>query len=185
MSKRSIDKEFYPKAEAMMLAGMGQFQIVEELSKEYYDKKQIRNALDRIIRPEQKETLMKQKRLLSILGAFLLLVNIGAYLYSDGWATEHNVTNRSIDNFMLGVESLLAIGFVLEYFMKSSKITYRQHMFGASIFTLGNIGSMFSYMPAEVYVSILQLTLWVPLLILNIKWFTEERKESKEIDLNK
>lgn len=185
MPKKSIDKEFYPKAEALMLSGMGQFQIVEELSSEYYDKRQIRNALDRIILPEEKEKMMKKKRILSILGAFLLLINIGAYIFSDGWATPHNATSNSIDNFMLGVESLLAIGFVLECFMKSSKITYRQHMFGASIFTLGNIGSLFSYMTAEVYVSILQLTIWVPLLILNIKWFIEEKRESKEIGLSK
>ena len=179
MTKKSIDKELFPKAQEMMLAGMQPTEIVEKLSEEYYDKQQIRNALDRIILPDEMENLVKKKKLLSILGAVLLIINIVAYLYSDGWATPHNAKESSIDNLMLLAESFVAMGFAMEYFLKMSRITFKLHIFEASVFVIGNFVHLFYYMQAEVYLSMMQLAVWLPLLILNIKWLKEAKKESR------
>jgi hypothetical protein len=178
MTKKSIDKELFPKAQEMMLAGMQPTDIVEKLSEEYYDKQQIRNALDRMILPDEMENLVKKKKLLSILGAVLLVINIAAYLYSDGWATPHNATESSIDNLMLLAESFFAMGFAMEYFFKKNRITFKSHIFGSAVFVLGNFVNLFSYMQAEVYLSMMQLAVWLPLLILHIKWLKEAKKES-------
>lgn len=181
MFNKSVSKEFQEKAEELMLTGLEQHKIENELRKEYgwyFSSTQVGHNLDRIVHLKDRSEVAGQKKLLLMLSSLMFIINIVSYFYSDGWATPHNVTNRSLDLFDLRTESLAVLSMALSLFERRKKIRYKIYMLMSSIFIIENIGDLFSYMPAEAFLSLFQLILWISILVLNIIWWREYKDSS-------
>ncbi len=181
MFKKSVHQEFHDKADELMFAGLEQHKIENELRKEYgwyFSPTQVGHNLDRIVHLKDRSEVAGQKNLLFMLSSLMLIINIVSYFYSDGWATPHNVTSSSLDLFDLRTESLAVLSIALSQFERRNKIRYKMYMLMSTIFIIGNIGDLFSYMPAEAILSVFQLTLWISILVLNIIWWRKYEDSS-------
>ncbi len=178
MFKKPIHKEFRERAEELMFAGMEQHKIEKTLCKEYrscYSHIQVRAILDDMVHLKDRSEIKEQKMLLFLLTSLLLIINIVTYFYSDGWATPHNVTEKSIDLFDLRVETIAVLSILLGSLLRNYKIYYKQSIWISCVFIVSNTSSLFSYMPTEVWLSLFQLVLWIPILILNYIWWKKSK----------
>ncbi len=176
MSKKSIDKEFYPKAEEMMLSGMRQYQIVEELSKEYYDKKQISNNLDRIVHPAAREEVLRQRKIFASLASIIILLTVAIYLVF----TYNGNLVYSLENkwFFYIYQILSAGGYLLELLpsLRVSKIGYKGNISSAVIIILLNITHLIKEPNFALWLIVLNIIAWSSILALNIIWFRASKK---------
>ncbi len=174
--KKSIDKEIYPKVEAMMLAGMGQFQIVEELSKEYYDKKRIGDTVDRVIHPKEKTKYLEQKKILCVLASLVFLVNLVNFIYLT-----MNLSNELIWSFfpvLLFLEASFPLVIFFEYFpsMRNLKIIYPLYIALPTMFIIQSITSIIANNDPVLWLPISKALSWLPIVIFNIIWLRESKK---------
>ncbi len=182
MSKRSIDKEFYPKAEAMMLSGMGQFQIVEALSKEYYDKKQIGNYLDRIVHPKARAEVLRQRKIFaSVAGAILLLtgtlITVAIYIGNQDFNIE-NIWDFESSWFFWIYQGFISVGYLLELLpsLRASKIGYKSNILSSVVMIFLSFSIISKDPNFELWVAIINSMAWLFILVINIIWFRASKK---------
>ncbi len=179
MSKKSVDKEFYPKAERMMLSGMGQFQIVEELSKEYYDRKRVSLLVDQMVHPEDRERVSKEKKILFILAIVLLLFSLLGVLLKNFYPEVALIADYNLESwFYLNSEPIVALLLAFEALpsRRNVQIQHKSYMFFAGLMIFNNISDILNYQDAFKIIAIVEEAIWISVLVLSIKWFRAEKK---------
>ncbi len=176
MSKKSIDKEFAGKAEQLRIAGMSEYQVVEELSKEYYDKRQVSNTLYRIVHPNDREELLSQKKVLCVLGLIAIIIGI-VEIYLTINISAFKVTLETID-FGMFTEIFFGIGFLIEWIpvLRYQKISYKFNLFLSSMLILTNISMVFVEESFLMWPWLLQTITWLAVLALIIIWLRKGKK---------
>ncbi len=179
MSKKPIDKEFYPKAEVMMLFGMGRYQIVEELSKEYYDKIQISRCIDRIVHPKARAEILRQKKIFASIASIIILLTVAIY---SVFIFDGNPAYSLENQWFLYFFQIFSLGGCLFYLLeilpafKSTKIGYKNNIFSAVTIILLTI----IFIPKEpnfsLWLKVLNILTWSFILALNIIWFRASKK---------
>ncbi len=176
MVKKSIDKEFAGKAEKLRIAGMSEYQVVEELSKEYYDKRQVSNTLYRIVHPDDREELLSQKKVLCVLGLIAILIGI-VEIYFTINISAFKVSLETID-FGMFTEIFFAIGLLIEWIpaLRFQKISYKFNIFLSSMLIITNVSIVFVEESFLMWTGLLQTITWLAVFALNIIWLRKGKK---------
>lgn len=176
MIKKSIDKNLYAKVEQLMLAGMSQFQIVEELSSEYYDRKRVSDAVDRVIHPSEKEKILKQKKILCALATIVFLVNVTNSIYLT-----MDMSSEVLFSFfpiLLFLESSFPLLIFIEYLpsMRNLKIIHSLYIALPTLFIIQCITSIMANNAHDLWFPVSKAISWLPIVILNIIWLLDSKK---------
>ncbi len=183
MSKSSINKEFYPKAEAMILAGKQQFEVVEELSNEYYDKKRISDEVARMVNPEEMPRVVKEKKILLVLAILLFVFSALGIILKNVYPEVILIADHQLDLlYHLSFEPLIALVVCLEALSKQRKfkIQYKTYMFFSTLMLLNNANEIVDFQGMYQSFVLLKAALWFSILFLNIKWYMASKKRGKQ-----
>lgn len=177
MPKKSIDKDFYPKAEELMLSGMGPFQIVEELSKEYLDRKRIGDTLDSLIHPKERDKHLKQKKTLCVLAIIMFVANIIVMSFLSTNITDADLWPYVAILFFLVASFPLFV--FLEYLpsKRNFKVNYSSYIWFPIMFILQNLIYMSPSNEQSMLFTVSNIVIWLPIVVLNAIWLIKSKKD--------
>lgn len=176
MSKKSIDYEFDTKADSLRMAGLSDIEVAEELSKEYYDKKQIIRVLDKIIHPNKRGELLKHKKTLSLLGSIAIIFGLFEIIYtlsseSFEWSFEA-FSFELFNDTIFGIFLLTSWGTL----SRTHSMEHKWNTFISVLMVLTNSLEVFREEGQLMWLGMIQAITWLAVLAFNIKWSIRKKK---------